>query len=217
MQAEGREDWVKEEMDALLAPSLYCVDPDNAWRKLRLRNRSGKQLAVVQAVARWREQEAQRLNVPRGRLIKDDTLVEIAHAQPDSVPTLRQIRGFGNHLSESQCRALLAALEASLTLPQEQWPSLPSYKPVNDDMQAVIDLLKLLLKHCAAGSDVVPRLIADADDIESLARGKRDGIAVLHGWRYELYGKAALDLLGGSMVIKVDPAARALEFITSQG
>jgi ribonuclease D len=212
MQAEGRTEWVKEEMDALLDPSLYKVDPDQVWRKLRLRNRSGKQLAVVQAVARWRELEAQRLDVPRGRLVKDDTLVEIAHAQPDSVANLRQIRGFGNHLKESQCQAIIAAIEAALGSPPEQWPSMPSYKPVGEDMQAVIDLLRLLLKHCAAGNDVVPRLIAGADDIEALVRGRRDGLAMLHGWRYDIFGRKAVELLEGKMSIRVNANARSLEF-----
>src|SRR5262249_32222852 len=143
MEAEGRSGWVKEEMNDLLDVSLYAVDPNNAWKKLRLRNRSGRQLALVQAVARWRELEAQRLDVPRGRLIKDDTLVEIAHAQPDGIAALRQIRGFGNNLRDAQCQQILQAVEAALASPPESWPQIPSYKPMNEDMQAVADLLKL--------------------------------------------------------------------------
>ncbi len=213
MEAEGRSEWVREEMESLLEPTLYSVDPNEAWRKLRVRNRSGRSLAVVQAVARWRELEAQRLNVPRGRIVKDDTLVEIAQAQPDSISALRAIRGFGNNLRDAQCQQILSAIEAALGSPPESWPQLPSPKPMNEDARAVADLLKLLLKHCAGSNDVVPRLIADGDDIEALARGTRENIPVLHGWRRDIFGEKALAMLEGKISLAVK--RNAIHFIES--
>ncbi len=200
----GRKDWIKEEMEPVSHPETYENNPDEAWKKLRLRNASPRYLAYVQAAGRWRELTARDRNVPRSRIMKDETLAEVAQAKPENFAALQKIRGFHPTMSATHYDPLFHTLQQVQSLPTSAYPQLPprpSFLPGNE---ALVDLLRLLLKACAGENQVVPRLIADKDELELLANGKRNHIKALHGWRHAIFGEKALRLLEGKIALKAD-------------
>ncbi len=204
LKKSGRISWILEEMEPVLDPETYDTNPNDAWRKLRLRNPSPRYMAVLQAIAAWREITARTKNVPRGRIMKDETLTEVAQSKPDNFTALQAIRGFYPTMPASQYEPLFAILKGVEEMPASTYPQLPAKPQISNLGESLVDLLRLLLKACAAQNQVVPRLIADKDELELLALGKRDGLHVLHGWRYEIFGKEALRLLDGKIALKAD-------------
>lgn len=203
LEQNGRRAWIDEEEEPLMDPATYTVDENEVWRKIRLRNTSPRNLALLRAAARWRERTAQARNVPRGRIMKDETLAEVALSKSMSFAELQNVRGFYPTLQAAQYEPLFAAMREAQALPGSECPHLPGRDALPEGAEAVADLLRLLLKACAAEQQVVPRLIADKDELEALAVGKRDGLHVLHGWRYEIFGRQALRLLEGGTALKV--------------
>lgn len=200
----GRTDWIQDEIGTLLAPETYAMDPDDAWKRLRLRNTKPHYLSMVQAVARWRELMARERNIPRGRIMKDETVVEVAGTKPKDFPALQAIRGFYPSMQAAQYESLFAAIKETESLPASSYPHVPAKPILPSGSESLVDLLRLLLKHCAYANQTVPRLIADKDDLELLAIGKRADIRALQGWRYEIFGQKALKLLEGKVSIKAD-------------
>ncbi|MEI6729882.1 MAG: HRDC domain-containing protein, partial [Pseudomonadota bacterium] len=203
MQRDGRGEWIEDEMQALLAISNYESDPNEVWKKLRLRNSSPRYLAAVRAVACWRELTAKERNLPRSRIMKDETVPEVANILPRDFASLQAIRGFYPTMSATHYQALFTIIEGLDLLTPADYPRLAD-KPSNQPSEAVSDLLKMLLKSCAAENQIVPRLLADKNDIDNLASGQYDDVKTLNGWRYEIFGKKALDLLAGKIAIKCD-------------
>jgi ribonuclease D len=204
LDASGRAPWIAEEMEPLLEPRTYDVDPDEVWQRIRFRNTSPKYLAMLKAAARWRELTARGRNVPRGRIMKDETLAEVAHAKPANFADLQAIRGFYPTMNGAHYEPLFEALREVASLPSSEYPRLPDRPFFPPESEALADMLRLLLKACAAKERIVPRLIADKDDLEALAMGKRDHIHALDGWRMEIFGRSALQLLDGKIALKAD-------------
>jgi ribonuclease D len=197
-----RESWVAEEISALQNPALYAMDPANAWKRLKARTTSKRFLAMLAALAAWREREAQSRDIPRGRVLKDEALLEIAAHPPESADGLERIRAIPKGFGASRMgKTLLEAVEHGRTAPPPDGiePEKPRRK--REPSQAAIDLLKTLLRLRAEDAQVAPRLIANADDIESLAAYEDEGIAALHGWRSELFGDDAKALRNGKLGI----------------
>ncbi len=210
----GRTGWIEEEMSALSDPATYEPDMENLWKKIKHRLRKPRQLAILRELAKWREVEAQRRDVPRGRVIKDDTLVEIAQSTPTSESELRRIRGFGNNMPTVQISSLLDTIADAMEMPEEKFPRLPRRKPLPKEQEPVADLLRLLLKMQCNKNKVTPRLVAGKDDMEALLlAGDRADIPALKGWRREIFGQSALDLLSGKLAFGVAPADRTLTII----
>ncbi len=201
----SRGGWIAQEMQPLLDPQTYDANPDEVWRRIRLRNTTPRYLATLRAAARWRELTARERNVPRTRVMKDETLAEIAHSKPEDFTTLQAIRGFYPTMQATQYDALFTALKQAQNLPSSEMPRLPARTILTESDEALIDLLRLFVKSCAAKHHVVPRLIANKEDIEALVLGKRNDIHALTGWRYEIFGKDALRLLEGKIALKADP------------
>ncbi len=201
----GRGDWLDQEMERLADPDSYVNDPETIWQRLRAPTRKADVLGRLKALAAWREREAQGKDLPRGRIVKDETLVDIAGHPPKSQADLARIRGLsaswgGNDIG----RRMLAALEQAVPLPEEEMPPRDDRKPgLGKDGALVADLLKLLLKIRAKESDVAPKLIARADELELLAAGRREGLSFLTGWRFEEFGRDALDLVEGRLAFAV--------------
>jgi ribonuclease D len=197
-----RTSWVEEEIAALKDPNLYRLEPKDAWKRLKARTTSKRFLAILAAVAAWREREAQTRDVPRNRVLKDEAILEIAAHPPEDAATLEHIRavpkGFG---SSRQGKGLLEAITHGRTAPPPEGiePERPRRK--RDPSQSAIDLLKTLLRLRAEEARVAPRLIANADDIEKLAAFEDDDVAALHGWREEVFGKDARALRDGKLAI----------------
>lgn len=203
LDESGRRDWVGEEMAVLAAPETYESHPELAWKRIKLRHMKPRQIAILQAAAAWRERQAQSRDIPRNRIVRDDTLLQLAAHPPDSVEDLKRMRGFpGNLAGGNAGRALLEGVAEALALPESDLPAQMKRKP-SAPPAAKMDLLRVLLKDAAESHDVAAKLIASAADLEALARGTRAGIPALSGWRREVFGNAALDLLEGRLALTV--------------
>lgn len=201
LKRTGRGAWLDQEMERLANPDNYVNDPDSAWRRVRVPSRKPEVLGRLKALAAWREREAQGKDLPRGRIMKDETLADIANHPPREQRDLAKVRGLSQAWSGNDIGArLMAALAESGPLPDAEMPPREDRKPgLGKDGALVADLLKLLLKIRAKETDVAPRLIARSDDLELLAAGQRNGLSILEGWRYEQFGRDALDLVEGRM------------------
>ena len=201
LRKTGRGAWLDQEMERLADPENYRNDPDQAWQRVRVSSRKPEVLGRLKALARWRELEAQGKDLPRGRIIKDETLADLAGTPPRKQADLARVRGLspawgGNDIGGR----LMAALESARPMSTEELPARDDRKPaLGKDGALVADLLKLLLKIRAKEINVAPRLLARSDDLESLAAGVRDGLAILEGWRYEQFGRDALNLVEGQL------------------
>jgi len=206
LEKEGRADWVNEEMSILTARETYDLHPDDAWKRLKSRLRKPQELAVMRAVAAWREREARERNVPRGRVIKDDTIYEIAQQQPTDAEALGRLRTIPKGWERSgQATSLLGAVNAALAIPREQMPRLPKQSHSPEGAGAAADLLKVLLKLVTEEYGVAAKIVANSDDIDRIAaEGENADVAALHGWRREVFGNKALKLISGEIGIKFE-------------
>lgn len=202
LESEGRMDWVGQEMAALADPSTYRVDPDRAWERLKLRTGNRRQLAIVQAIAAWREREAQRINIPRQRLIKDEQIPEIAALAPDTPDALTRARGISSGFATGKSgTGLLAAIAAAKAIPEEDLPRTERPRERDRASPALVSLLKVLLNARAEQNNVAARLIASADDIEALALDDTATNPALQGWRADMFGTDAQKLIRGEIAL----------------
>ena len=206
LKKTGRGAWLDEEMERLADPSSFAFAPQDAWKRLKLPSRNPAVLGRLKALAAWRETEARSKNLPRGRIIKDDTLTEIVLHPPKTQDDLGRIRGLSAGWRANDIGArLIAAIAAAKPLEGSELPDREPRRPgLTKDAALVSDLLKLLLKVRAKESGVAARLIARSDDLEALAAGVRKDLNILGGWRYELFGKDALDLVEGRLAFAIE-------------
>lgn len=205
LQKSGRSHWVEEEEAALKDPVTYRLDPDDAWRRLKPRSTNKRFLTVLIAVAAWREREAQARDVPRNRVLKDEALLEIAAHPPTTPEALSEIRAIPTGYAQSRAgKAIVAAVKEGLegNLPDRMPP--PERPRIGEPSPSVLDLLKTLLRLKAHQFRVAPRLVADSEDLERLAIGDDEGIAALHGWRAEVFGRDAIALREGRLGIALE-------------
>ncbi|WP_294201989.1 ribonuclease D [uncultured Sphingomonas sp.] len=201
LRKTGRGAWLDQEMERLADPAHYANDPDVAWKRVRVSGRKPDMLGRLKALARWRELEAQAKDLPRGRIVKDETLADLAGHPPRKQADLAKVRGLSATWAGNDIGArLMDALEAAQPLDADELPARDDRKPgLGREGALVADLLKLLLKIRARDIDVAPRLLARADDLEMLAAGVRSDLSVLEGWRFEQFGRDALDLVEGRL------------------
>ncbi|MEZ6000733.1 ribonuclease D [Hyphomonas sp.] len=206
LESSGRLPWVQEEMADLEDPAKYDTDPDKAWQRLKLRNQKKDYAALIVAVAAWREQLAQELDKPRRRILKDDAIQEIASQKPRSENDYNQLRAVPNGFIRSKHgQGLMDAVQAALDSPGDFAPELEPRRQNAQIPAGAPELLKVLLKHVSEENDVVPRLIANAADIDRIARGETsDDIAAMNGWRYEMFGRKAQALLSGKLAVSFE-------------
>jgi ribonuclease D len=204
LEQEGRLDWVREEMAALADPATYSADPETAWERLRPRTANRRYLGMLRALAAWREREAQRANIPRQRLVRDETLTEIAATMPDTPEALARARGITRGFAEGRTGAsLLAAIAEARSLPDEALPEARSRDAARPS-PALVALLKVLLAAQAEQHHVAARLVASSEEIDRLALGEEADIPALHGWRREVFGEDALALRAGKIALGVE-------------
>jgi len=205
LKKTGRGDWLDEEMDRLADPSHFAFEAKDAWKRLKLPSRNPAVLGRLKAVAAWRETEARSKNLPRGRIIKDDTLNEIVLHPPKTQEDLARIRGLSAGWRNNDIGArLISALQAAKPLDHDEMPDREPKRPgLTKDGVLVSDLLKLLLKIRSKEAGVAARLIARSDDLEALAAGVRKNLNILSGWRYDEFGKDAVDLVEGRLAFAI--------------
>ncbi|MET4632504.1 ribonuclease D [Kaistia defluvii] len=205
LDKENRNDWVAEEMNVLTSVDTYQVDPANVWKRLKMRIKKPLQLAVLMEVAAWREREAQARDVPRGRILKDDAIYEIAEQHPTTAEALARLRTIPRGFERSRtAEDILAAVKKAVDLPKDKLPKVPKVKPASDGNGAAVDLLKVLLKMTSEEHGVAARVIATVDDLEAIAGDNNADVPPLHGWRRELFGEQALKLKRGDISLRLD-------------
>ncbi|MEL7719438.1 ribonuclease D [Citromicrobium bathyomarinum] len=197
--------WLNAEMEKLADPENYAIEPDKAWKRIRAQGRNAQALGRLKAVAAWREGEAQHKNIPRGRIMRDETLADIASHPPKKQADLAKVRGLSNAWKDNEIgNRLMDVLENAEPLPDSEMPARNSRgAPLGKEGALVADLLKLLLKIRAREIDVAPRLLARSGELEQLAAGVRD-LPILEGWRREVFGRDALDLVEGKLAFAVE-------------
>jgi len=215
LRGNGRLEWLGEEMAVLTSPDTYRADPDNAWRRLSGRLRKSREIAVLMEVAAWREREAQGRDVPRGRVLKDDAVIDVAVSAPRSVEALGRLRTIPNGFERSRTGAdILEAVERGLTRDPATVPT-PERSRGRGNTGAVVELLKVLLKAVAEQEGVAPKIIATVEELEAIAENDAAEVPSLHGWRRALFGEKALALKGGQLGLALDRGRVALRPMAS--
>jgi ribonuclease D len=206
LKKTGRGGWLDEEMERLANPLSFAFEAEDAWKRLKLPSRNPVVLGRLKALAGWRETEARTKNIPRGRIVKDDTLGELSAHPPKTQDDLGRVRGLSAGWRTNDIGArLMAAVESARPLEPHEMPDREPRRPgLTKDSVLVSDLLKLLLKIRAKEAGVAPRLIARSDDLEALAAGVRKDLAILQGWRFEEFGRDALDLVEGRLGFAIE-------------
>jgi ribonuclease D len=218
----GRSSWLAEEMSVLTDPATYRQDPAEAWRRFKVRSNNRKLLALVHELAAWRETAAQQRNLPRNRLLRDESLLEIAAHAPANVADLARTRGLGKNFAEGKLGAeILATVTRVLATPESQYPVPPPRHEPPPGLGPLVDLLRVLLKLRCEENDVAQKLVADTEDLEKIAADDDAPVRALQGWRGELFGKDALDLKRGRLaltaagkrikLVRLGPAAEAAQ------
>ncbi|HEX2146665.1 MAG TPA: ribonuclease D [Pseudorhizobium sp.] len=214
LEREGRADWLTEEMAILESASTYDIHPDDAWLRLKVRLRKPSELAIVKFVAAWREREARSRDVPRSRVLKDDAIYEIAQQQPKDAEALSRLRTIPKGWERSASgTAVVEAVNAALALPKSDMPRPPKHTRSPEGTGAAVELLKVLLRLISEKEGVAAKIIANTDDLEKIAaEGESADVAALSGWRRELFGEKALQLISGEVALRfVDKKVEAVE------
>lgn len=206
IEKEGRADWLKGELDDLADPQAYRVDPEETWRRIKARIQNRKQQAALMAVSAWREREAQNKDVPRGRILKDDAVGEIAIQVPQTREALLQLRLLPKGSADSVIgKGILAAVAEGLARDPQ---SIPAPKGRGEELtgqqESIAEILKLALKIVSERDGIAPKLIANTSDIEAIAVDDDAKVPALSGWRREVFGQVALDLKHGKAAIAMD-------------
>ncbi|MBI3446690.1 MAG: ribonuclease D, partial [Magnetospirillum sp.] len=200
VEKNGRIGWLAEEMALLTEPGTYRVDPENAWKRLKPRSSSGRFLAVLKELAAWREREAQERDLPRQRILRDETLTEIAAHHPVDTNELGRTRGIGKGLVEGKMgQAILETVKRGMAIPEADCPKPADRVDVPKGLGPVVDLLKVLLKMKCDEHGVASKLLANSADIDAIAADDNADVPALHGWRRELFGEDALKLKHGRL------------------
>ncbi|MXO59376.1 ribonuclease D [Altererythrobacter salegens] len=201
----GRGAWLDAEMEKLADPANYANDLDTAWHRIRAPARNAQVLGRLKAIAAWRETEAQNKDIPRGRIMRDETLADLASHPPKSQADLAKVRGLSQAWKDNDIgKRLMKVISRAEPLSNEEMPEKPKRgAPLGKEGALVADLLKLLLKIRSREIDVASRLLTRSDELEALAAGVRK-LPVLDGWRYEVFGKDALELVEGKLAFAVE-------------
>lgn len=206
IEKQKRMSWVKDEMKGLLDKENYIFRPEEAWERIKIPTHKPRALGVLKEIAMWRESLAQSADVPRGRILKDEALVEIALHAPATKEALAKMRSMQHGFSESEKGAqLLEAVKRGLDMPEDKLPKREPRQNFPPGLAPTIDLLRVLLKSKCEESQVASKLLATAADLELIAAyGEKSEVPAMSGWRFKLFGKEALDLRDGKLALAIE-------------
>lgn len=205
LQKRGRSEWVAEEMGVLTSPETYRQEPERAWERFRNRMRKPRELAVLMEVAAWREREAQTRDVPRSRVLKDDSLIDIAMTGPKSIEALGAMRSIPKGWERSRDgQAVVEAVQAGLARDPKSLPVIEKHRPPSQAQSATVELLKVLLKMVAEKHHVAAKVVATSDDLDRIAENDEADVGALKGWRRELFGENALAIKHGKLALAIE-------------
>ena len=201
LEKTGRETWLEGDMAVLSDPAIYRLDPTDAWRRIKLRNPKPRALAALKAVAAWRETEAQKRDLPRGRILRDEALIELATHMPTSAAQLGRTRGLPGGFADGKWgAAVIEAIEGVMALPQDELPKPEAHPEPPGNLGSTVELLKVLLKFKAEKNGVAAKLLATTDELEQIAANRQQ----LTGWRQELFGADAEALRDGKLMLGLE-------------
>lgn len=205
LEKSGRASWLDEEMAVLTAPKTYSLEPRESWHRLKTRSNNRRYLALTRELAAWREEEAQRRDVPRNRVLRDEQLLDIAAHQPVNVDDLARTRGLNSETARGKIgKAILKAVEAGLAVADKDCPIAKPKPDHPGGLGPVLDLLKVLLKMKCDSHGVAQKLIANTADLEAIAASDKAEVPALQGWRREVFGEDALALKHGKLALSTD-------------
>ena len=204
LERRGRTEWMRDEMRVLTSPETYRMEPEHAWERLKTRVRKPKELAVLIEVAAWREREAQTRDVPRGRVLKDDVVGDIAIQAPTTVERLGTLRSLPKGFERSKWgEAIVGAVNRGLARDLKTLPKREQHKPAVNG-QATVELLKVLLRMTSEKHGVAAKVIATVDDLDRIAADDHADVPALRGWRRELFGERAIALKHGHLALSIE-------------
>jgi len=205
LERNGRAPWLEEEIAVLTSPSTYTVEPEESWRRIKFRGNRPRFICVLQALAAWREREAQSRDVPRNRVLRDDVLLDIAARMPETPEDLAKTRTVGrNGLGKAVTDGVLAAVAQGKAVPEENCPTLKRSEPLPRGIGPLVDLFRVLLKMKCDENGVAQKLLASVADLEQIAADDDADVAALRGWRRELFGEDALKIKHGALALAAD-------------
>jgi ribonuclease D len=213
LRKSGRTEWVAQELAGLTDPATYEQPPEEAWRRIKVRSRDPRFLAIVQALAAWREREAQRRDLPRNRILRDDLMLELAANRPRSVDDIAKLRRIS--LDRASLTAAVAAVRSALELPESELPVIEPPAKLPRGIGPLVDLLRVLLKFQCEEHHVAQRLVATTAGLEAIAAFDAPDVPALRGWRLEVFGRAALTLKQGKVGLAVNKGQVAVVPMTS--
>jgi ribonuclease D len=205
LTATGRAPWLGEEMAVLMDPATYRLDPEESWKRFKPRAAKPRYLAVLKEVAAWREREAQKRDLPRNRVLRDESVVDIAAHPPATPEELARLRGLSRGFVEGRMgQDLLTAIQRGLKLPESEIPHLEPVPDTPGGLAPTVELLKVLLKMKSEAAGVAQKLVASTADLERIAADDEADVPALRGWRRQLFGQHALELKRGRLALSLD-------------
>ena len=215
LKEKKRTRWLDEELKILTSENTYNTDPELAYKRLKIRGYDLKTRGVTFQLAKWREERAQNNNTPRGRVIRDDIIYELSSMKPKSINEIMNLRSFSNglRLKENVINEIQEQILIGLSLKEENLPKLPEKRKLPHGTNSRVSLLKILLNSISEENEVAQKLIASTQDLEDLIADDSADIKTLKGWRYDLFGKKALDFKNGKVAISMEENNVILKYI----
>ncbi len=195
--------WLDDDISALTQMSLYNPNPDDAWKKLKIRSYKPDFLNRLKFLASWREKRAISKNIPKNRIVRDETLIDLAGTNPKNAAKFEIIRGFPGGRTGKLVPEILQTLALAEQIPRQNWPKVKSDFRRDKAPVAILELLRVLLKHVTESENIAPKLLASSDDLDALARDNNADIKSLKGWRREIFGNIALKLKTGEIALSI--------------
>ena len=200
-----RENWLKEEIKILISKKTYELNPNDSWKRLKYRNLSKNSIGVLIELSKWREIKAQKKDVPRGNVIRDDAIYDLCSAQPKNIEDLNNLRSFNRKggLRKEFAEEILLAIEKGKSIKKEKLPKIKPPKRLPMGISSKVSILKILLDNISEEYGVAQKLIANKNDLQELVLNDKADIKTLKGWRYKVFGKKAIDFKNGKISIKM--------------
>ncbi len=209
----GREEWIREELANLSNPNTYETNPQEAWKRIKHRSHNARFLTILRELAAWREARSQRKNTPRQSFIKDDALLAICAMCPQTKEELFQIRNLRKDIAQGRLGdEIIEVLHHIKDIPEQNYVCPPKLQSLQEKNHSLHELLKLLLKITSQEQQIVSRLLATDDDIKEFSNFNDNNNPILSGWRYEIFGRQALELRSGKLSICFNPQTNDIVF-----
>ena len=199
----NREDWVEKEIQSLKNKELYAINSNEVWQRIKIKNPNRDMLNTLKYLAKWREIECKKRNIPRNKLIRDEILVNISQLKPKDIMSIKSIRGIPKIVCDNDLKKILDVIQISQNININEWPKIPKHLKKSNINKEGLDLLKLLLTYCSNKSGLAEKLIADADDLRSILDGQKENLKIFNGWRHEIFGKFVDLLLSGKIAFTI--------------